>query len=310
MGTNIGHDFIVSAVTKSGLFRAMAAKTTNLCEEARVRHGLSHTCTAVLGRVLTAAALVARTLDEGQSVTLRFIGDGPAGGAIGEGVHEGGQIAVRGYVANPRCELPLTQNEKLDVGGAVGSNGYLYVTKDLGLKEMYTGSAKLQSGEIGIDLAYYFVVSEQTPTAVSLGVRVQGEGAVSGAGGILVQALPGREDELPSLVDAVQHNLEDLGSVSMLIQEGSEPRTLLERVFYGVDEITMLEEIPVVFKCRCNRERALTSLVSLGAEDLRKMALERDKTEVRCSFCGEVYVFRADEINDLANSIRSSTKDT
>ena len=197
-------DYLVSGLTEDGRFRVLAARTTLVAEEGRRRHRTSRTVAAALGRSLTCAAMVAATLDDNQSATLRFLGDGPSGGIVAEGRNLGDHIGVRGYVANPDVELPLKAPGKLDVGGVVGSDGFLYVTKDLGLREMYTGSARLQSGEIGIDLAYYYTVSEQLPTAVSVGVRIEGANAagasgrsgwVSGAGGLMIQVMPGHDPD-------------------------------------------------------------------------------------------------------------------
>lgn len=313
-------DYLVSGLTEDGRFRVLAARTTLVAEEGRRRHRTSRTVAAALGRSLTCAAMVAATLDDNQSATLRFLGDGPSGGIVAEGRNLGDHIGVRGYVANPDVELPLKAPGKLDVGGVVGSDGFLYVTKDLGLREMYTGSARLQSGEIGIDLAYYYTVSEQLPTAVSVGVRIEGANAagasgrsgwVSGAGGLMIQVMPGHDpDTATQAIDLIQSNLDGIGPVSMRMKEGVLPEDLVEAVFRGAGKADLLNRVPIKFECRCSRERALRTLSTLGEEDLRRLAGEQESTEVRCHFCNEVYRFSAQEIREYASTLREENEES
>lgn len=307
-------DYAVTAVSEDGLFRAIAVRSTLLVEEGRRRHGCSKTATAALGRVMTGAVLIAATLDEDQSVTLRVLGGGPSGGVIADAIHTPDRITVRGYMGDPGADLPPRADGKLDVGGLVGSDGFVYVTKDLGLKEQYTGSAKIQSGEIGIDLAYYYTVSEQLPSAVSVGVRLGGTpkggarrltaaGWVTGAGGVMVQVMPGQDSAGGAdIVNKVQANLENLGSVSLLIQDGAAPEELIRSAFEGVLEPKVLSAVPVRFACRCSRDRAASTLASLGRDDLKKLALEQENTEVRCHFCNEVYTFTRGDILRIAET--------
>lgn len=311
-------DYIVTGLSQDGHFRVLSARTTLLVEEGRRRHQTSRTVAAALGRALTCAAMMAATLDDDQSVTLRFLGDGPVGGIIAEGLRHSDHVGVRGYAGNPEVELPPKSPGKLDVGGAVGSKGFLHVTKDLGLREMYTGSSELQSGEIGIDVAYYYTVSEQLPTALSVGVRIEGTnkgavnrgaanrvGWVTGAGGLMVQVMPGQNPrDSMQAIDRIQANLDAIGAVSMKMQEGVLPEDLVGSVFQGVGPVSLLDSIPVRFECKCSRERALRTLSTLGQEDLLKLAGEQENTEVRCHFCNEVYPFGASEIRTYASTLR------
>ena len=323
-------DYLVSGLSSDGRFRVLAVRTTALVEEARRRHRASRTGTAALGRVLTGAVLMAGTLDEDQSVTLRFLGNGPGGGIIAEARNEGDMITARGYMGDPSVELPLSPQGKLDVGGVVGKDGFLYVTKDLGLKELYTGSAKIQSGEVGLDIAYYYTVSEQLPSAVSIGVRVggtvmdqtgaaaryrpgelgtseeteDGRRVVSGAGGLMVQLMPGgEEEETGAAISKIQDNLERMGSVSLLIQEGRSPEQLVEAAFEGVMEVNLMRKVPVTFSCRCSRDRAVSAIVSMGREEVEKLADEKDEIEVRCHFCNEIHRFSCEELREIARSL-------
>jgi len=314
-------DYAVTGMSRDGRFRVIAVRSTVLVEEGRRRHGCSKTATAALGRVMTGAVLMAATLDEDQSVTLRVLGGGPAGGVIADSYRAADEIRVRGYMGDPGADLP-SPSGKLDVGGLVGKPGFIYVTKDLGLKEFYTGSARLQSGEIGIDLAYYYAVSEQLPSAVSVGVRLGGTprsrerrrpaaGWVTGAGGIMVQVMAGQDakdtGEAADVVGRVQANMEILGSVSLLIQDGATPEELAQAAFARVLDLQILARIRARFACRCTRERAISTLASLGRNDLRRLASEQEKTEVRCHFCNEVYVFTGDELREIAESASSSS---
>ncbi|MGE5578892.1 MAG: Hsp33 family molecular chaperone HslO [Bacillota bacterium] len=313
-------DYVVSGVALDGRFRVLAVRSTMLVEEARRRHNCSKTATAALGRVMTGAVLMAATMEEDQSVTVKVLGGGPCGGIISDAYRSQDGIGVRGYMGDPTADLPAGPQGKLDVGGLVGKDGFIYVTKDVGLKDFYTGSSQLQSGEIGVDLAYYYTVSEQLPSAVSLGVRLGGTprgskrgsaraksaaaGWVTGAGGVLVQVMPGlNSDSDDDIVCAVAENVNKMGSVSLMIQDGATPEDLACEAFKGIGEVTLMSSSPARFACKCSRERAVKTLVTLGREDLRKLASERDQTEVRCHFCNEVYVFPKDEVLTIADNI-------
>lgn len=314
-------DYVVSGISRDGRFRVLAVRSTVLVEEGRRRHNCSKTATAVLGRVMTGAVLMAATLREDQSVTVKVLGGGPSGGVISDAYRTADGLCVRGYMGDPEADLPSTPEGKLDVGGLVGKEGFVYVTKDLGLKDFYTGSSQIQSGEIGIDLAYYYTVSEQLPSAISLGVRLGGNrrsqarrrppkakaeptGWVTGAGGIMVQVMPSHDAEDSGVaVSQVEANLSALGSVSLLVQDGATPEDLARAAFKGIQEVDLMDNIPAQFACRCSRERAVKTLITLGRDDLEKLASEREETEVRCHFCNEVYTFSKEELREVAESI-------
>jgi len=273
----------------------LAVRTSRTVEEARLRHETTPVATAALGRALTAAALLGALLKGKETVTLRIIGDGPLGGVIADADAEGN---VRGYVKNPRVDLPLKEASKLDVGAAIGRRGFLHVTRDLGLKEPYTGSCPLVSGEIAEDLARYFAHSEQIPSACALGVRVNREGVVA-AGGLLVQVLPGTED-LEDKARMLEENLKGLGAVSSLIEEGASPEDLVAMATRGVPT-RILGAQEVRFRCRCSRERIEEVLVSLPPEQLAELLSTREGSsesliEACCHFCRERYRFRPEEL--------------
>jgi molecular chaperone Hsp33 len=281
-------DYLVRALAGGESVRAFACVTTRLTDEARQRHGTYPTATAALGRALAAVALLGATLKDGGSLTLRIAGDGPLGGIVADGDHQG---RVRGYVKNPQTD-PDQVGGKLDVGSAVGRNGFIHVTRDLGLKELYTGSVGLVSGEIAEDLTQYLTISEQLPSAVALGVLIGPEGDVRAAGGYMLQVLPAVTDEERT---ALEENLRRLGSVSRTIDAGATPEAMLEEIFRSV-AYRITERRELRFACRCSRARALDSLAVLSPEDLEQMIRDDGGAELTCQFCNEIYRFSAADL--------------
>lgn len=286
-------DYMVSAVALEGQVRALAARTTALVDEARRRHGCSPTVTAALGRALTGAALLGSTLKDEQTLTLRIVGDGPIGGILAD-VDAGG--SVRGYARNAAVDLPLRPDGKLDVGGAVGRRGFVYVTRDLGFGEPYTGNAPLVTGEVAEDLTHYLLTSEQVPSAVGLGVMVGPDTTTRAAGGWLLQALPGAD---PAVVAQLERNIAGLGAVSQQIESGRAPEDILATLLSG-QEWRAVDTRPLAFRCRCGRDKALGVLASLGRDELVDMAEGDAGAELTCHFCGEVYRFTAEELAEMA----------
>jgi molecular chaperone Hsp33 len=301
-----GQDYAVTATTGDGCIRVLAARTTHLAEEARRRHGASPTAAAALGRVLGGAALLGLTLKDQGSVTLRILGDGPLGGIIAEADASG---RVRGYCKRPEADLPPTPSGKLDVGGLVGRKGFCHVTRDMGLKETYTGSSRLVSGEIGEDLTRYLHDSEQTPSAVALGVLVGPPGRVVAAGGILVQLLPAAtgkgmgEGGQAAMAARLESTIGGIRSISRLIEEGLRPEDLVRRVLDGGGvSHTIHEARPLRFQCRCSRERAARTLSTLGREELEEIIAGGEGARLVCHFCQEAYGFTGKDLRELPPS--------
>ncbi len=285
------NDYLVRIFTKTGNIRGLACVTTNLVEEARLRHGTSPTASAALGRTLTGGALLGALLKTGQRVALKFEGNGPLKRIIVEAESNG---AVRGYVEVPEVYL-VREDGKLDVARALGRTGYLTVTKDLGLAEPYKSIVRLCSAEIAEDLAFYLTESEQIPSAVSLGVYVEPDKHVSAAGGFLIQALPPKDEEM---VGTLIERLGQLPAVTQLLREGKNPEQILEILFAGIPYDT-LEKRALAFHCSCSRETIERALISLGRKKLTGMMKEQETTEVRCEFCGRRYPFSRDELTRL-----------
>jgi molecular chaperone Hsp33 len=281
------HDHLIRA-TAPGI-RAFAAVTTNLVEEARRRHDCFPVATAALGRTMTGALLMAANLKTAENLTIRISGNGPLGEIVADASPDG---SVRGYVRNPFVDLPL-KNGKLAVGQAVGS-GHIYVTRFAGLKQPFTGSAALVSGEIAEDLTHYLTVSEQTPSSVALGVLIAPDTTTLAAGGFFIQALPGaEEDALMRLEDNLRH----IPPVSQMVHSGQDAKGILETVFYGLPT-TVYDTLNVKFNCQCSRERVHGMLVSLGADEIKAMAAE-GQAEVCCHFCNEKYQFDSKELTNI-----------
>lgn len=289
---------LIRGLAGDGAFRVLAAETTDAVEEARRRHGLAPTATAALGRALTGAALLAFLLSKTprERVTLKIEGDGPLGHLVAEAGVDG---RLRGYVGRPEADLPPNERGKLDVGGLIG-RGDLRVMRSLPSGEIYDSTVPLVSGEIAEDLAHYLAKSEQIPSAVLLGVRVGPEGPVEAAGGMVVQVLPGAPEEA---IARLEENLKAVPGFSQLLKEKGLPGAV-EAVLRGLgfeklgEKAGLPPEIPIAFRCRCDREKARTSLSFFTPDELERMAQEGG-AEVVCRWCGEVYRFAPGELKAL-----------
>ena len=278
---------ILTKGTAEGV-RIYALCTTNLVQEAAIRHHTSHLASAALGRAMNGALLLAATMKDNARLALRLKGDGPIGEVVAdaEGTH------VRGYVGDPDVFLPL-KNGKLDVGGAIGA-GNIIVTRYLQNAEPFTGYAELVDGEIASDLTNYLYTSEQTPSSVALGVLVNKEGQVIASGGYFIQAMPGCAEET---LAQLEENISLTPYVTQLLELGYTPEKMIETIARGLD-VTIQESIELSYKCRCSREKILGALATLGQEDISAMSQD-EETEVHCQFCNETYKFSGEEIARL-----------
>ena len=278
---------ILTKGTAEGV-RIYALCTTNLVQEAAIRHHTSHLASAALGRAMNGALLLAATMKDNERIALRLKGDGPIGEVVAdaEGTH------VRGYVGDPDVFLPL-KNGKLDVGGAIGA-GNIIVTRYLQNAEPFTGYAELVDREIASDLTNYLYTSEQTPSSVALGVLVNKEGQVIASGGYFIQAMPGCAEET---LAQLEENISLTPYVTQLLELGYTPEKMIETIARGLD-VTIQESIELSYKCRCSREKILGALATLGQEDISAMSQD-EETEVHCQFCNETYKFSGEEIARL-----------
>ena len=289
-------DEIVRMITGDGAVKAIAVTGKDLVVHARQIHKLSPLATAALGRSLMGCSMIGAGLkEENGSVTLRIKGGGPLGSIIAVSDSAGN---VRGYLQNGQVELPLKSPGKLDVGAGVGTDGFLTLIKDIGLKEPYVGSVPLVSGEIAEDLTAYFAASEQIPTACGLGVLVDTDQSVLCAGGYLLQLLPGADD---TVIDRLEDAVRRLGPVTEVLRQGADAAEVLTRLLEGM-EPELLERTPVTYKCYCSRDRVSQAIISLGKEELRDMINKEGSADLTCQFCDKVYHFSREELEALLSS--------
>lgn len=284
-------DYLVRIITKTGNIRALACVTTDLVNEACRRHGAWPTAAAALGRALTAGTLMGALLKTGQRTALKFEGNGPLKKILVEADSNG---AVRGCVGVPEVHL-LTPDGKLDVGRALGKAGFLSVTKDLGMKDTYRGMVQLLSGEIAEDLALYLTESEQTPSAVGLGVFVEPDQLVSAAGGFLIQSLPPGDE---ATVDLLMEKINALPPITQLLRDGKTPEEILAILFDGIP-YQILEKRALAFQCTCSKVKIEQALVSLGKEELADMLTQKEETEVTCEYCRQVWKLTREDLERL-----------
>lgn len=284
-------DLLIKATAADKTVRALAAVTTGLVDEARVRHQTAPTASAALGRTLTAGLLLASMLKEEEMLSLQFLGDGPLRGIFVDATANG---AVRGFVYHPCAHLP-PRNGKLDVSGIVGKGTLTVIRAQPWAKEPYRSILPIVSGEIGEDIAHYLLNSEQIPSAVSLGVFVQPDETVTAAGGFIVQIMPGANDGTIAQLEA---NVARVKPVSQMVRDGATPQEILTEVL-GSFGVTVVDEAPVRFACRCTRERALGVLVAFGRQEVDDLIAQEGQAQVTCEFCAEQYTVGREEIEGL-----------
>ena len=296
-------DQLIRATAAEGGIRAVGVITTRLTEEARRRHKLSYVATAALGRTMSAGLLLASNMKTQQSrVNIRIRGDGPLGGLM---VDAGTDGTVRGYVDNPQIELPPNAIGKLDVGGAIGE-GYLYVVRDVGYGYPYSSTVELVSGEIGDDISHYLVTSEQTPSALVLGVFVGAEG-VQASGGLMLQIMPkaATDDEL---VEKLESRVASLSGFTPLLRSGKTLEQMFEELL-GDMGLEILPEVQMLrFHCGCSFDRVLGALKMLGEAELQDMIEKDDGAEATCHFCGEVYKASSDHLAELIDDLQAQAQ--
>lgn len=291
-------DKLVRCISTDGTLVMMAAETTDMVERAQQIHETSAVTSAALGRLLTASSLMGSMLKgDSESVTLRMNGGGPAGTVMAVSDCWGN---ARGYVQNPVVEIPLNSKGKLDVAGAIGTDGSLVVIKDLNLKEPYIGQTPIISGEIAEDLTSYYAISEQLPSVCALGVLVNPDLSIKKAGGFIIQLLPTAFDDT---IDAVERCITGIPSVTQMLSDGMTPEEICHRVLSEF-ELEVLDESNPVYKCNCSKERVEGALISTGLKTLQELALE-EKTEVNCQFCEKKYIFTGDDISELIKKAKN-----
>lgn len=284
-------DYLIKAIDKTKNLRLLTISAKDLVNEAQKRHDTWASSTAVLGRTLLGSLLLSGAeLTDKEELTVRLMGNGPVGPCI---VTAKSDLTVKGYVKNPHIALPARKDGHIDVKKAVGE-GMLEITKDLGLKEPYTGQVPIVSGEIAEDFAYYLTKSEQIPSAVGLSVFVNPNNTVGAAGGFMLEALPGASDHL---IDQTIKRIKALPQLSSAFLDGLTPEMLAQRIL-GTD-CKILEKDDVKFDCDCSKEKYAKILATINKAQLKAMIDEDHGAELTCNFCGEKYHFSEDELKEI-----------
>lgn len=285
-------DYLLKSIAFDGQIRVYTLDATEAVAEAQRRHETWSAATAALGRTMLGSIMLGAMLKGNEKLTVRVHGGGPAGHIV---VDSNGKGEVKGYISNPKVSLPLNEKGKLDVRGAVGTDGTLTVIKDLGMKEPFHGQVPLVSGEIGEDFTYYMATSEQTPSAIGVSVLVNPDETVRTAGGFMIQVMPGAEEET---IAKLEQALQEMPMISKLMDEGATPEDILEQLC-GTGSPKILEKMPVEFKCDCSKERFSDAIVALGMQEIDEMIEEDHGAEAVCHFCGMKYQFSEEDLVKL-----------
>lgn len=285
-------DKLVKAVALDGQVRISAVDATGVVREAQNKHDTWSASSAALGRTLVGTLLLGSDIKDDARISVQISGDGPAGKII---TAVDGKGHVKGYVQNPHVSLEANDKGKIDVRGAVGTTGVFKVTKDLGLKEPFSGQVPIVSGEIAEDFTYYLAYSEQTPSAVALGVLVDTDETIINAGGWMLQLMPGATEET---IVAVEQAIADIPQVTQLLSEGDTPTDMINRLF-GEENVKFLDERDVAFQCDCSKERFAAGLATLHGDEITAMIEEDGGAEIVCQFCNNHYHFSADDLRAI-----------
>lgn len=285
-------DYLIKALAFDGQVRAYAARTTDTVSEAQRRHYTWPTASAALGRSMTASVMMGAMMKGEEKLTIRINGGGPIGNILVDANAKG---EVRGYVSKPQTHFDLNHLGKLDVQRAVGTEGTLSVSKDIGLLQPFNGQVPIVSGEIGEDFTHYIVTSEQIPSSVGVGVIVNPDNTILASGGFIIQLMPGTPEEI---IVGIEERLSTLPTISKMISEGMTPEDILHEVL-GKENVKILAEMPVTFNCQCSRERITNAITSLGTEEIADMIETDGQAEAECHFCNEKYHFSKENLENL-----------
>ena len=284
-------DILKRVISESGSFLGIACNTTALVTRACKMHDVGPLAAVALGRALTGAALLAALLKDGQSLQLKFEGNGPLGKIITEAGYDGW---VRGYIANPHVEIPLKKGS-IDVASGIGKAGFLTVTKDIGHNKKYPGTIQLNTSEIGEDLAYYLSTSEQTPSAIAVTMHINSDASITASGGFLIQSLPPANE---NTLSHIEKEIGQLPSPSQFFLNGKDPGDILSTLFKNVPH-KKTGSRKLFYSCSCSKTKMKSALFSLGYDDLSQLLQKEGRAEVHCQFCRDSYIFDRDELETI-----------
>ncbi|HSI66807.1 MAG TPA: Hsp33 family molecular chaperone HslO [Planococcus sp. (in: firmicutes)] len=285
-------DYLVKALAMNDQVRAYAVRTTETVAEAQRRHYTWPTASAAIGRSMSASVMLGAMMKGEEKLTIRINGGGPIGTILVDANAKG---EVRGYVSNPHTHFDLNENGKLDVRRAVGTDGVMTVSKDIGLLQPFVGQVPIVSGELGDDFTYYIVNSEQIPSSVGVGVIVNPDNSILASGGFIIQLLPGAEE---STIQWLEKRLTEIPTISSMIRDGLTPEQVLDEVL-GAGNVKVLDRMPVQFQCQCSRERISNAITSLGKDEIEDMIVTDGQAEAQCHFCNELYHFTVVDLMEI-----------
>lgn len=290
-------DKLIICTAKNEKVRIIAAQTTELVSVGTSIHKCAPTASAAFGRMLTAGALMGAQLkSEKEKMTIQIDGKGIAKGIL---VSVYSNLHVKGYIVNPDADLPKNAKNKLDVSGIVGKNGTFTVIKDLGLREPYIGKVPIYTGEIAEDLAYYFAVSEQVPSAVSLGVLVDKDLSIKYAGGFIIQLMPGAEEQL---ADLITERLKEMKPITKMMSDGMDINAIIESIFNDMELKVLETRLPEYF-CDCSEERVESAMISLGRKELENIYKDNKDEEICCDFCKKKYILTHKRLGEIIENM-------
>lgn len=287
------NDYLVKAYAFDQRVRIYGATTTNLVERARTIHDTWPTASAALGRVITASVIMGAMYKGDQTLTIQIDGGGPVGKIVATANAMG---SVRGTIENPHIQLS-TPEGKLDVGKAVGNSGFIHVTKDLKIRDIFTSSASMQTGEIADDFTYYFAMSEQIPSSVGLGVLVGEDNKIIASGGFILQLMPGAK---PDTIARIEASVKSMRPISDLIGSGYTPEMLINEITGGDHQFA--ERLDLKYECDCSKDKFAKALITLGRQELESMIAENEPIETVCQFCGNKYSYSVADLEQLLKS--------
>lgn len=290
-------DYLVRALAYDGQVRAYSARTTESVGEAQRRHYTWPTASAALGRSMTASVMLGAMMKGEEKLTIKINGGGPLGTILVDANAKG---EVRGYVSNPQTHFDLNDQGKLDVRRAVGTEGTLSVSKDIGLLQPFVGQVPIVSGELGEDFTHYIVTSEQVPSSVGVGVIVNPDNTIQASGGFIIQLMPGTDEEI---IAQIEQRLAEIPTISNMVRDGMTPEQILDEVL-GADNVKVLDTMPVQFQCQCSRGRISNAITGLGTAELEDMIVTDGQAEAQCHFCNENYLFTREDLESLLESIQ------
>lgn len=285
-------DYLIRGLGLNDEVRIFAVDTTETINEAVRRHGAYPTAAAALGRSMTAGVMMGAMLKGDDKATVTIEGGGPIGAIV---VDSNANGQVRGYLGNPQVHFDLNDQGKLDVKRAVGTDGFLRVAKDIGLKDNFVGSTELVSGELGEDFSYYFYASEQVPSIVALGVLVNPDNTIQAAGGFVIQVMPSASEET---IDWLNNRAKDMTPVSKLLAEGLSPEEVIDNAL-GKENWRALGDMPVSFECNCSKERFINAISALDPKDIISMIQDDGGAEADCHFCRNKEWITKEELQEL-----------